>query len=124
MQGLGHRRPYTEWIQRMVVFPALSRPSTRMRASLSPNNVASNLDTNMPMALIPCLFAAQTRSNRPQIAHRNSLCTPQLLSSPLHPDPVQRLRTTTTNALEKQTTSETSAKNDSTGSQLSRLVQL
>jgi len=40
----------------MVVFPALSKPRTRIRASLSPNNVANNLDTNMPI-VIHCALA-------------------------------------------------------------------
>ena len=35
-------------LQRIVVFPALSSPSTRMRASFSPNTAIS-LDIQMPM---------------------------------------------------------------------------
>jgi len=38
-------------IQRMVVFPALSSPSTRIRASLSPNKDAKSLEMKIPIPL-------------------------------------------------------------------------
>jgi hypothetical protein len=38
-------------IQRMVVFPALSSPRTRIRASLSPKNDEKSLETKIPIPL-------------------------------------------------------------------------
>lgn len=60
----------------MVVFPALSRPRTRIRASLSPNKLAKSLDTNIPIvsASVAQKVPKMAQNERGKIRH-----LPQLL---------------------------------------------
>lgn len=68
----------------MVVLPALSKPRTRIRASLSPNNVANSLDTNMPI-VIPCLSLALAWNSQLQWDpkfYTKTLCALLFLTTP------------------------------------------
>ncbi len=70
-------------IQRMVVFPALSSPRTRIRASLSPKNDEKSLETKIPIPL-PALIGYPLPAGGPLPLPR-PFCLPPSLSAPLRP---------------------------------------
>lgn len=67
----------------MVVFPALSSPRTRIRASLSPKNDEKSLETKIPIPL-PALIGYPLPAGGPLPLPR-PFCFPPPLSAPLRP---------------------------------------
>lgn len=56
-----------EIVQRIVVFPALSNPRTRIRASLFPNREENILVNKMPMFVLRFEFPQRMNGNRDQL---------------------------------------------------------
>jgi hypothetical protein len=67
----------------MVVFPALSSPRTRIRASLSPKNDEKSLETKIPIPL-PALVGYPLPAGGPLPLPR-PFCFPPSFSAPLRP---------------------------------------
>jgi hypothetical protein len=68
-------------IQRIVVFPALSSPRTRIRASLSPKNDEKSLETKIPIPL-PALIGYPLPAGGPLPLPR-PFCFPPPRAGPL-----------------------------------------